>query len=95
MTTYDVFTERAADLGYPRAPGQTIEEYRAAVTASGALSDGDLERLTRLARDAAYSAREPGPDDARAATRAAAGVLRDLRRGTALSQRITGLYRRR
>jgi hypothetical protein len=95
VTTYDVFTERAADLGYPRARGQTIEEYRAAVTASGALSDGDLERLTRLARDAAYSAREPGTDDARAATRAAAGVLRDLRRGTALSQRITGLYRRR
>lgn len=95
VATYDVFTERAGDLGYPRAPGQTIEEYRTAVTASGALSDGDLERLTRLARDAAYSAREPGREDARAATRAAEAVLQDLRRGTALLQRITGPYRRR
>ncbi|MGH2539410.1 MAG: transglutaminase TgpA family protein, partial [Actinomycetota bacterium] len=95
VTTYDVFTERAADLGHPRAPGQTIEEYRSVVTGSGALSNGDLERLTTLAVKAAYSSREPAPDDARAATEAADAVLRDLRRSTTLLQRLTGPYRRR
>ena len=95
VATYDVFTERAADLGYARAPGQTIEEYRGAVTASGALSNGDLERLTTLAGNAAYSSREPAPDDAREATQAADAVLHDLRRSTTVVQRLTGPYRRR
>lgn len=95
VATYDVFTERAADLGYARAPGQTIEEYRGAVTDSGALSDGDLERLSTLAGNAAYSSREPAPDDARAATQAADAALRDLRRRATLVQRLTGPYRRR
>jgi hypothetical protein len=95
LTTYDVFTERAADLGHPRAPGQTIDEYRKAVTASGATSNGDLERLSRLARDAAYSPIEHDDGDARTASRAADSVLYEIRRRTPLVQRITGPYRRR
>jgi hypothetical protein len=56
LATYDVFEERAAELGHPRSPGQTLEEYRCAVGASGSVYDGDLDRLTGLATDAAYAA---------------------------------------
>ena len=35
LATYDVFTDRAAELGHPRTPGQTLEEYRRAVAVVG------------------------------------------------------------
>ena len=44
LATYDVFTDRAAELGHPRAPGQTLDEYRRAVEGSGRVGNGDLER---------------------------------------------------
>ena len=69
LATYDVFTERAGELGFPREPGQTVEEYRARILASQPLSGGDLDRLTRLTADAAYAPRDPQPDQAREATR--------------------------
>jgi transglutaminase-like putative cysteine protease len=95
LATYDVFTERASELGFPRERGQTLEEYRARVASSGALADGDLDRLTRITADAAYAPREPDAAQAREATRAAETVLRGLRRATPLGQRLSGLYLRR
>lgn len=92
LATYDVFTERAAELGYARGTGETPEEFRARVQASGLLHDGDLDRLTRLAVGAAYAAPDPGPDEARSASAAAATTLKDLRRGTPWGQRLRGLY---
>jgi transglutaminase-like putative cysteine protease len=95
LATYDVFTERAAELGFPRDVGQTLEEYRAVVASSEALSNGDLDRLTRITSDAAYSSREPDDGRAREATDAAHTVLQELRRHTPWTQRIWGVYLRR
>ena len=94
LATYDVFTERAGELGFPREPGQTVEEYRARILASQPLSGGDLDRLTRLTADAAYAARDPQPDQAREATQAADSALKELRKRTGFGQRVGGLYRR-
>ena len=95
LATYDVFADRAAELGYPRRDGQTIEEYRAAVTSSGAPVDGDLARLSLLATRAAYAAREPDGQQAEEATRMSHAVVRAMRRQAGWKQRVTGPYRRR
>ena len=92
LATYGVFTERAGDLGLPRGPSETIEEYRRRLASSGLLTDGRLEQLTAIAARAAYSPGEPGPTDARAAADAAERTLRDLRKGTGLARRLTGAY---
>jgi transglutaminase-like putative cysteine protease len=93
LATYDVFTERAADLGYARTPGETLHEYRGRLAATGTMSDGHLDRLTTIAGRAAYSADDPDRDDARAATQAADTTLRDLRTATPIARRLLGLYR--
>ena len=71
LETYEVFTERAAGMGLGRGPGETLDEYRRKVMETGYLSDGHLDRLTRLTTTAAYSQHEPGR---------AAGPGRDDRR---------------
>ena len=95
LATYDVFADRAAELGYPRRDGQTIEEYRAAVTSSDAPVDGDLARLSLLATRAAYAAREPDEQQAEEATRMSHAVVRAMQRQAGWKQRVTGPYRRR
>ncbi|MEX1264860.1 MAG: transglutaminaseTgpA domain-containing protein [Actinomycetota bacterium] len=95
LATYDVFTDRAAELGHPRAPGQTLEEYRRAVVTSGAPVDGELDRLTRIAIEAAYAEREPDRREADDAIRTSRVVVRAMRRRAGWSQRVTGPYRRR
>jgi transglutaminase-like putative cysteine protease len=94
LATYDVFTERAAELGFPRGSGETLEEYRRRLGASGRLSDGHLDRLTRIASSAAYAPEEPDAEASRAAGEAAATTLRDLRRSAPWAQRLLGHYRR-
>jgi transglutaminase-like putative cysteine protease len=95
LAHYDVFTERAGDLGWARAPTETPEEYRRRVVGSGILRDGELDRLTSLAVAAAYGPSEPSGTDAVSARQAAATTLRDLRKATPATRRIAGLYRRR
>ena len=94
LATYDVFTERAADLGFPRGPGETVEEYRRRLDASGSFADGHLHRLTALTQDAAYAPGAPDRGQVEQASADANAALRDLRRATPLSRRLTGLYRR-
>lgn len=94
LVTYDVFTERAAELGFGRPAAETLHEYRARVTASGLLRNGDLDRLTRLTSEAAYAPDAPGRDESRAATSAAATTLRDIRKGTPITMRMRGRYLR-
>jgi hypothetical protein len=96
LATYDVFTERAAELGYPRAPGETPEEYRSRVLATAPLAssaDGGLTTLTRIVADAAYAPREPDQGQALAATSAAHTTLRQLQRATPWTTRVTGRFR--
>ncbi len=94
LATYDVFTERAGDLGLGRLIGETPGEYRRRIEATAPLSDGHLGRLTNLAVRAAYAPAEPSPDDALDATADAGQTLGDLRRSTPLTRRILGIYRR-
>jgi hypothetical protein len=95
LATYDVFTDRAAELGHPRARGQTLEEYRLSVAGTGGSHLDDLDALTRLATGAAYAGREPDAADAEAAGRASEAVVRAMRRKASFAQRLTGPYRRR
>jgi hypothetical protein len=94
LVTYDQFTARAAGVGLHRARGETLEEYRRKVLETGYLSDGHLDRLTTIVTSAAYSPREPGPDDVRAADEAAGIALADIRRAVGRPRWLLGLYRR-
>ncbi|MGZ5213519.1 MAG: DUF3488 and transglutaminase-like domain-containing protein [Actinomycetota bacterium] len=95
LATYDVFAERAADLGHPKTPGETLEEYRRRLAAGGLITDGHLDRLTSIAGRAAYASTEPAASDVRAASDAATTVLHDLRERTPIGRRIAGQYRLR
>ncbi|MDP9242298.1 MAG: DUF3488 and transglutaminase-like domain-containing protein, partial [Actinomycetota bacterium] len=93
LAEYRAFTDRAADLGFPRAPGETIEEYRRRVASSVRLSDGHLGRLSSATERAAYGTEEAPEADVRALHADARVALKDVRRSVGLAQRIRGLYR--
>jgi hypothetical protein len=95
LATYDVFTERAADLGHPRGRGETLEEYRHRMGSAGRADDGQLDRLTTIAGRAAYAPEVPADEDVRRASDAASAALRDMRRDAGLRQRVVGQYRLR
>ncbi|HEX5938048.1 MAG TPA: DUF3488 and transglutaminase-like domain-containing protein [Actinomycetota bacterium] len=95
LVTYEQFVERATGLGFGRAPGQTLEEYRRTVAGTGYLSDGHLDRLTRLATSAAYSQHEPDAGQAQEAGDAADIAIREIRRAVGPARWFVGLYRRR
>ena len=94
LATYDVFSERAADLGFGRGLGETPLEYRQRVEATDLLVDGHLERLTGTVVRAAYASHAPSNDDALDAAADADQIIRDLRRSTPLRRRLFGIYRR-
>jgi hypothetical protein len=94
LASYDVFTERAADLGHPRGRGETLEEYRRRLGNAGAIDD-QLDRLTAIVGRAAYAPADPVDEDVRRASDAASAALRYLRRGASLRQRLIGQYRLR
>ena len=93
LAEYRAFTERAADLGFRRDEGETIEEYGERIGASVRLSDGHLGRLSAAAERAAYSEEEPGDAEVGAARSDAKVALKDVRRSVGLMRRIRGLYR--
>jgi transglutaminase-like putative cysteine protease len=92
LAVYDVFDSKAGAMGWARRLGETLQEYRRRLDASGLLSGDAMVRLTALAGRAAYAAESPGPDDAAEAARTAESTLRDLQRGTPLGRRILGWY---
>jgi hypothetical protein len=83
-----------AVLGCAPGPGETLEEYRRKVVGTGYLSNGDLDRLTRLATSAAYSPHEPDGEQARDAGDAAETAIREIRRAVGPTRWLVGLYRR-
>jgi hypothetical protein len=95
LETYEVFTERAAGMGLGRRPGETLDEYRRKVMETGYLSNGHLDRLTRLTTVAAYSQHEPDEQQAREATSAADTAIREIRRAVGPAAWFVGLYRGR
>ena len=93
LATYDVFTAQAGDLGLGRSAGETMQEYGLRLRASARFSDGDLERLTRIASRAAYARDAIGREDATEAQAAARQAFRDLRRDRGRLRRLLGIYR--
>ena len=94
LATYDVFTQRAADLGLGRTRGETLDEYRRRATQSDRLTDGHLDRLTRVTVRAAYAPQEPSETDVLDATADASEVLRQLRQTAPLRSRILAPFHR-
>ncbi len=97
LATYDVFAERAGELGWGRDPGETPEEFRRRLDAAASLGDDAqpcLARLTTTVVRAAYAPDQPGADAALEIEQDTAAVLHQLRESTPLRQRIVGLYRR-
>jgi hypothetical protein len=92
LVTYDVFTERAAELGLARRSGETPNEYVRRLASSATRSNGELEALTRLTIRAAYARVDPEAGDADKASLAAAGAIRQLRKGTPVRRRVVGAW---
>jgi hypothetical protein len=97
LATYDVFGERAGELGWGRSPGETPEEFRRRLSSAAVLADTDDPRLARLTSTVVRAAYAPTQPDERAASEAADdadAVLHELREAAPLRQRLLGLYRR-
>ena len=95
LTAYDVFADRARELGVGRAPGDTLDEFRDRLVATDRLSDADrpLVRMTSEVERAAYSASPPDAASAQEVSRDAEAVLQALRNTTPFRQRMLGHYR--
>jgi hypothetical protein len=97
LATYDVFGERAGELGWGRFPGETPEEFRRRLSRADVLAATADPRLARLTSTVVRAAYAPIQPDERAATEAADdadAVLHELREAAPLRQRLLGLYRR-
>ncbi len=97
LATYDVFGERAGELGWGRSPGETPEEFRRRLSTAAVLADADDPRLARLTSTVVRAAYAPTQPDERAASEAADdadAVLHELREAAPWRQRLLGLYRR-
>ncbi len=93
LSAYRLFDARAGDVGLGRWPGETLEEYRARLASQVALSDGHLDRLTRIASVAAYAPGGVTDEDAAEAGRDARSAIRDVRRSAGVVRRVAGLWR--
>lgn len=97
LATYDVFGERAGELGWGRSPGETPEEFRRRLSSADVLADAEDPRLARMTVAvvrAAYAQAAPDEQMARDVAEDATAVLHDLRDAVPLRQRLLGLYRR-
>ena len=95
LATYDVFTDRARELGVGRSPGETPEEFRRKLAGADKL-DGAAASLTRMTTEvvrAAYAAEEPDADTAASVRHDADEVLHAMRAATPLRDRVVGRYR--
>jgi transglutaminase-like putative cysteine protease len=92
LAIYDVFDARAAEMGWARRLGETLQEYPRRLAAAGIGPSESLSQLITLTGRAAYADGSAGADEAEEADRAAAATLRDLRRSTPIARRIVGRY---
>jgi transglutaminase-like putative cysteine protease len=93
VAAFGVIQGVAADLGLGRRTGETLNEYRARLRETVALSDGHLDLVTGLAERALYSERPVPAEEAGAAVAATRAVTRDLRRSVGLGRRVLGALR--
>jgi len=95
LVTYDVFGERAAELGWPRSVDETPDEFRRRLDRSSSFDDDDaarLDRLTSTVVQAAYSARTPSVDAAEGAGEDADALLEAMHDMTSIRKRLVGRY---
>jgi hypothetical protein len=95
LASYDVFADRAAELGLPRGVGETPREYARRVVEDGRVRDGRVDRLAALTTRAAYAPQEPSTEDALDAAADAQVVLQELTSATPLRRRVAGRLRLR
>jgi transglutaminase-like putative cysteine protease len=95
LATYDVFTDRARELGVGRNPGETPDEFRDKLAATDTLNGAteSLDRMTAQVVRAAYAPGDPDAGAPSAVRRDADDVLHALRAATPLRQRVVGRYR--
>jgi len=96
IATYNVFTDRARELGVGRASADTPDEFRDRVVSTDRLHDADrpLARMTSEVVRAAYSAEPPDAATALKVSRDADAVLHALRRTTSPRTRAGALPER-
>jgi transglutaminase-like putative cysteine protease len=94
LVSYDVFADRAAELGLPRGIGDTPREYARRILRDGRVTDGRVDRLATLTTRAAYAPVEPSRQDALDAIADARVALEELRDATPLRRRLSGRLRR-
>jgi transglutaminase-like putative cysteine protease len=95
LATYDVFTDRARELGVGRSPGETPEEFRRKLAGADKLDGAaaSLHRMTTEVVRAAYAAEDPDAETAASVRRDADEVLHAMRAATPLRERVIGRYR--
>jgi transglutaminase-like putative cysteine protease len=93
LAEFDAFTGRASDLGLARRRGETLREYRDRLRTRVRFSDGHIDRLTATVARAAYGADPVTGEEAKEAVAASRRAIKEMRRGTPLRRRITGVFR--
>lgn len=93
LGAYLRMTGAAADVGMGRRPSETIFEYRTRLASRVGTTDGDLERLARVAAAAAYSGADVTAGEADDAVHVARRVTEQLRRSAGPARRVAGWFR--
>ena len=93
LATFDVMSQRAADVGLGRREEETLGEYRERLRGRVPALDGSFDRLTSLTSRAAYSEAEVEHDQVDEASGWSKAVVREIRKATSLGSRMLGLFR--
>lgn len=93
LATFDVMSQRAADVGLGRRGDETLGEYRARLRRRVPALDGSFDRLTELTSKAAYAEEGVERDQAEKASTWARAVVREIRKASSPGSRVIGLFR--
>ena len=93
FASFEVFSDRAGELGLGRRPAETLSDYGERLRSTVPFSDGNLESLLGAASKAAYSASPVLGSDAERAGENARQALRDMRGATPLRRKLRGAFR--
>jgi transglutaminase-like putative cysteine protease len=93
LATFDVMSQRAADVGLGRRQDETLGEYQARLRQRVPALDGSFDKLTELTSRAAYSEEGVERDQAERASTWSRAVVREIRKATSVGSRVIGLFR--
>jgi transglutaminase-like putative cysteine protease len=93
LAAYSVFSERAVDVGLGRLPHETLWEHRQRLKGAVPTLDGDLDALTMMTTQAAYSRVPITEEEARRAAAAARTVGGEVIRSVGRARRMVGWFR--